>query len=455
MPNSLPFAWSALKAQARLGTSSHVSLALGIALLIGVLVASYMQASVGIDTMKLHESTAQRTEDIQQFETRLQEVQTIMRAYVTTRDAGYLKTLSESLGQIRDARTQIAADLAGTTEITAPELLPKADIAIADLTRIIEQIRAGNAITQERLDLNAALIRAHRIESNQVQSALLRLNVQRVQQSVDQFKLARIATVFLALAALTLLMIAIAQKQKKQALTEKIDALLRAENIKLEAQVQARTEELTQLATYLTTLQEREKHHLARELHDELGALLTAAKLDADWIERKLPPEIRASFTDRLNRLRQNLVSGITLKRRITNGLRPALLHDLGLVQALNALVEEFRQGGDIEVVLDLPEQAVDIAEDKALSLFRIVQEALTNIRKYSQARQARVRLYHDPHLTELCIEDDGIGFDPGSPKLARHGLAGMRHRVFTHGGQFDLAASPGAGVRILVTLPA
>lgn len=220
--------------------------------------------------------------------------------------------------------------------------------------------------------------------------------------------------------------------------------------------MRSRTEELTNLATYLTTVRETEKLDLAREMHDELGALLTAAKLDADWIERKLPSDAQTLVAQRLVRLRQSLASGITLKRRITNNLRPALLYDLGLIEALKALIEEFRQGEEkIDVVVALPESEPELSEDVSLSLFRIVQEAFTNIRKYAQARHVRVSLHVTAETIGLEVEDDGVGFDPASPKLARHGLAGIKHRVFTHGGQLDIRSAPDAGVTIRVTLPA
>jgi protein-histidine pros-kinase len=251
-----------------------------------------------------------------------------------------------------------------------------------------------------------------------------------------------------------LLVLAIAQKQKKQELLERIQHMLEAENERLERDVRLRTKELTNLATYLTEIRESEKQHLARELHDELGALLTAAKLDADWIERSLPPETRALVAQRMARLRQSLIGGITLKRRITNDLRPALLHDLGLIEALRALIEEFRRGEEIGIKADLPEAEPELSEAISLSLFRIVQEAFTNIRKYAQARHVGLSLRLTPTTIELTIEDDGVGFDLESPKVARHGLAGIKHRVFTHAGELDVRTAPGSGVTIRVVLP-
>ncbi|OYW38216.1 MAG: hypothetical protein B7Z35_07935 [Hydrogenophilales bacterium 12-61-10] len=185
-----------------------------------------------------------------------------------------------------------------------------------------------------------------------------------------------------------------------------------------------------------------ERAAIARELHDELGALLTAAKLDSDWIERKLPEETRALVAHRLARLRQSLASGIALKRRITNDLRPALLFDLGLIEALRVLAGEFNQGDELVLNLDLPENETQFAEDVALSVFRIVQEALTNIRKYAHAKQVDITLQIQAGVIDLTIKDDGVGFDTAQLKLGRHGLAGIKHRVFAHGGKLTIQSS-------------
>ncbi|MDO9635533.1 MAG: ATP-binding protein, partial [Thiobacillus sp.] len=124
------------------------------------------------------------------------------------------------------------------------------------------------------------------------------------------------------------------------------------------------------------------------------------------------------------------------------------------LTEALRALIEEFRNIDEVEVEVDLPEAEPELSEAVSLSLFRIVQEAFTNIRKYAQAHRVSVSLRTSARTIELTIEDDGIGFDPDSPRVARHGLAGIKHRVFTHGGKLDIRTAPGTGVTLHVSLP-
>ncbi len=436
--------------------STHLYLAVGMALLIGMLVASYMQASSGLDAMRQFGDTTRRANHLDRLNQLLLDAQAETRGFALTRDPLYLAAFRATVPQIHEAIRVIETDHKDNTESHAlPALLNHAHSAAARMELTTRHIADGAPLQKSWFDEGNMAMSAYRRQHALMKLALLTENLQNVRRSVNGFENARISTVLLAIASLLLLVLAISQKQKKQELRERIQDMLQAENERLEREVRIRTVELTNLATYLTDVREAEKLHLAREMHDELGALLTAAKLDADWIERKLPPESRELVAQRLARLRQSLTSGITLKRRITNDLRPALLYDLGLIEALKALIEEFRQGEETEVKVDLPEAEPELSEAVSLSLFRIVQEAFTNIRKYAHARHVSVSLRVTGASIELTIEDDGVGFDLDSPKLARHGLAGIKHRVFTHGGQLDIRTSPGAGVMIRATLPA
>lgn len=435
--------------------SMHVYLAVGMALVIGLLVASYMQASAGLDALKQFGITNQRADHLDRLYQLLVEAQSSIRGYALTHDQRYLDAYRANVPRIHDSLQTIRRDQHGAPSAAAADLLEDAQVLAARLEMTSRHVEGGAALDRGWFDQGSLAMDTYRRRHNLMKVDLFTGNLNNVEQSISGFENARVSSVALAVAALVLLILVINQKQRRQGLLEKIQRLLEAENERLESEVRKRTEELTNLATYLTEVREKEKLNLAREMHDELGALLTAAKLDADWIERKLPPDTQALVAQRLLRLRQNLISGITLKRRITNNLRPALLYDLGLIEALRALIDEFRQGEEIEVDVDLPETVSDLPDDVALSLFRIVQEALTNIRKYAHARHVRVSLRINPNTIELAVEDDGVGFDPGSPKLARHGLAGIKHRVFTHGGQLDIRAAPGAGVTIQAVLPA
>jgi protein-histidine pros-kinase len=195
-----------------------------------------------------------------------------------------------------------------------------------------------------------------------------------------------------------------------------------------------------------------ERARLARELHDELGALLTAAKMDASWLLRSLGATAGPDIQARFRRLIDTIGSGITIKRRIIDDLRPPLLQGLGLVEALRALTDELR--GEYQLALQLPASEPPCSEEQSLALFRIVQESLTNTRKYAHARHIEVGLALVDNMLHLWVGDDGVGFDPDSPQLSRHGLAGMQHRTQMFEGHFAVRSAPGQGTRIDARMP-
>lgn len=221
----------------------------------------------------------------------------------------------------------------------------------------------------------------------------------------------------------------------------------------LERQVAERTRELSSLSDFLQTHSEREKALLARELHDALGGILTPAKMDLAWLEGRLAdhPEYGA----RIKRLSALIDSGIDLKRRIIENLRPSLLDHLGLASALHWYVEEACRAAGIESRLMVSERLERLPADLEIALYRLVQESVNNIVKHAQARTLDLRLERADEGLELCIADDGVGIaDLEYAKRLSHGLAGMMHRVRSVGGSFDVRSQLGKGTRIDVFVP-
>lgn len=440
----------------RLRVSTQLYLAVGVATLIGALVASYMQASSGLDALQQFERVNKQVDTLDRLNRLLLEAETSTRGYLLTNDPRYLDPYGKAIPEIRSTIRALENDYAHDPDqhASATELIHIVRQAINTLETVSSHAQQGLPIDPEWLELDNVLMETYRFKHNVMKLKVLASNAQNVERSMRGFQNARVSTVLLAIVSLLLLLLTIVLGQRKQELQERINQLLFSKNEFLESEVAQRTEELTNLATYLTNVRETEKLNLARELHDELGALLTAAKLDADWVERTLPGEVREQVSSRMARLRKTLTSGINLKRRITNNLRPALLHDLGLLAALKSLADEFKRGNEIELRLSLPDTEPDLPETVSLSLFRIVQEAFTNIQNHSSAHHVNLTLLTHKMAIELVIEDDGFGFDLNSPKIARHGLSGIKHRVFTHGGKLDIHTAPGDGVRLRVILP-
>lgn len=227
--------------------------------------------------------------------------------------------------------------------------------------------------------------------------------------------------------------------------------LIQSERDSLEVRMQERTRELVELTRHLETTREDERSRLARELHDELGALLTAAKLDVARIRPKLQSAL-PDLMPRLNHLVETLNSGIALKRRIIEDLRPSTLAHLGLKAALDGLCQDHAERSGLPVhteIEDLP-----LSASSALTAYRLVQESLTNIGKYAKAGRIEVRMVIDDGFAHLSVRDDGVGFDPAQVGAQRHGLLGMRYRVQAESGRLQIHSARNQGTTIEAWLP-
>jgi signal transduction histidine kinase len=221
----------------------------------------------------------------------------------------------------------------------------------------------------------------------------------------------------------------------------------------LNRRVHERTRQLDSLASRLQEAAEAERSALARELHDELGALLTASKMDIAWVRGRLGKE-HAELQQKLTGVMQHLDQGIVAKRRIVEGLRPSTLSTFGLATAAGELAAQVAERAGWEVELDLPETEPQLPEDIEIALFRALQESLTNAAKYAQATRVRIRLSCQPHQCSLEIEDNGRGFCPGEIRSGAQGLFGMRQRTEARGGILHVSSAPGRGTLIRALLP-
>ncbi|NUZ05073.1 CHASE3 domain-containing protein [Piscinibacter koreensis] len=306
------------------------------------------------------------------------------------------------------------------------------ELLLTDIGR--EKMQSVQALTKQLLDVEAARIRTSR------DSVFRTLLLNRIG-----------VTAMTALSLLALFMYLRQSAALDRERTEQ-EEVIQNERDRLEAEVTARTIQLKELAQHLQTVREDERSRLARELHDELGALLTAAKLDAARLKSRLgatTPEV----AERLTHLNEALNGGIALKRRIIEDLRPSSLSNLGLVAALDILTREFGARSDIEMVCDLHPVHLDAPAE--LTIYRLIQEALTNVAKYAKASRVEIRLGPDANgNVHVSVRDDGVGFDPRTRRTSTHGLVGMRYRVEAEGGEMKLTSAPGQGTLIEAVLP-
>lgn len=214
------------------------------------------------------------------------------------------------------------------------------------------------------------------------------------------------------------------------------------------------------LTRRLFSLQEAERRNLARELHDELGQWLTAIQAEAGAICSGSGPEREPKIHASAQAIGKSAAEVQRVIRRILHRLRPSLLDALGLTESLQELAIEWRQHHpNIVCDLELDGNLGGLPESLNITLYRIVQEALTNVAHHAQASHARVWLRHvpgeasDPEHLLLTVQDDGEGMDSELP-LKGLGILGMRERVIASGGEFVSHSAPGQGVRIEIRLP-
>jgi signal transduction histidine kinase len=221
----------------------------------------------------------------------------------------------------------------------------------------------------------------------------------------------------------------------------------------LESQVAKSTLELSELSTYLQRVSERERSMLARELHDELGGLLIAIKMDLSQLKSQLDLS-EESIKTRWDRIQSTLSAGIDLKRRVIEQLRPSLLDNMGLVAALKWQVGEICAGANLKAVEHYPESEPEIVPDAAIAFFRVAQEALTNIVKHACATTVELALQVQDHRITLIVEDDGVGISQTNmQRMGSHGIAGMRHRLRSYDGDFVLERKEPQGTRVTVSV--
>ena len=278
------------------------------------------------------------------------------------------------------------------------------------------------------------------------------VNIARSQNAIYQTLLiSRIGIALLSLIGLLSMYLYLRQTAVLERQQQEQQSLLQLERDRLEVEVAHRTAELTELATHLQTAREDERHRLARNLHDDLGSLLTSAKLDAARIRSRISGSAPESL-DLLKHLVATLNDSIALGRRIIEDLRPSALGNLGLIATLEILLREFAAQSGAQVHLALEPVALPSASE--LIVYRVVQEAITNITKYAHASHVWVELDTLNGRAQISVRDDGQGFDTRAKPSSAYGLMGMRFRVEAAGGTLLLVSAPGGGCKVVAALP-
>jgi signal transduction histidine kinase len=223
--------------------------------------------------------------------------------------------------------------------------------------------------------------------------------------------------------------------------------------LRLESQSALAASELRRLSTQLRTTQEQERKSLARELHDQVGQMLTGLKMELATIA-KMHGDSNSEISFRIANAKGVAEQTLRIVRNIAMLLRPSMLDDLGLTPALTWLIKEISKSSGLDIRSDIDPEVDGLPDAYSTCIFRVVQEALTNAARHSKAAKVQVSLSLDRDLVKGAIVDDGSGFDPDSVKGKGSGLSSMSERIKELNGTVLLTAAPGRGVRIEFALP-
>lgn len=421
--------------------------------LIGINEAGHMRSQEAVVAMNEGQQTRNAVNRLLQS---MLDAETGQRGYLLTGNETYLEpydkavvTVQANLDELRNRYLKSPDDLQQFANLSR-EVSRK----LAEMELSLRLRRQGNEDAWKFI-LHTDVGKEHMQSIRKQAHALIDRSAQTVEDSrhqiVQSLMLSRIGIATVTAIGLLAFYMYLRQARTLQQISQREQDVLEHERERLEGLVRERTASLSELASHLQQVREDERGFLARELHDELGALLTSAKLDVARLKSKIDHQA-PDIAERLKHLNETLNSGIALKRRIIEDLRPSSLSNLGLTAALEILTREHAEGAGIEVETNL--EAVELTEATQLTVYRLVQEALTNISKYAKAKKVLVTVHGYPTHVAVQVRDDGAGFDPAGVGPTSHGLAGMRHRVEAAGGRLTITSSPDSGTLISAVLP-
>lgn len=225
-----------------------------------------------------------------------------------------------------------------------------------------------------------------------------------------------------------------------------------AERRLAEQRVRDSEEKLRALAVHLISVREEERAHIAREIHDELGQVLTGLKMDVAWLAKRLHDKALLEKTDSMCQLVDATIHTV---RKISTGLRPEVLDEMGLVAAIGWQATEFQKRTGVRCRTSLPAESTSFDRDLSTTTFRIFQEILTNVARHARATRVEVALSRTDDRLLLEVTDNGVGIPNGATSARTSlGLLGMQERALRLGGAVDISGSAGKGTRVSVSIP-
>jgi signal transduction histidine kinase len=429
-------------------------------LLIGFLFGLFFLAAAGQSRLNAANERAHnsqlRQQALSEFIALVTDAESGQRGYLLTGESSYLQPYTEAVEKVEAALDRVHEAYGGaddSREFQELRILTGRKLGeLEDTLALFKKRGSAPAVNVVRTDVGRRTMdEISKIVDSMRLTEALELSAATAQWQAD-FRLSRwvsaagvVLNIGLVLVA-TRLVYGDMRRRARQATN------LRDQKQELERQVDERTRELTALSTHLQGVSEQEKSALSRELHDELGGLLVAARMDLSWLQQRLPTS-DPSIEQRFKRIHESLSAGVDLKRRVVEELRPTLLDNMGLFAALRWQFKETCRRAGLKCTETIPDFEPKFNSDAAIGVFRIAQEALTNILKHAEAKSADLAIGIEGDTFVLRVSDDGKGIPPNRLQtITSHGLASMRHRIAALGGSWEVH-SPSTGGTIVTAL--
>lgn len=382
------------------------------------------------------------------------------QGYLLTGDSTYLEPVHRAEGQIDELSRQLAETYQGKDERVGVAIRQLGVAARSRMTQMEESAAlyrdegpfaalrlASSPSRQETMTTFRELAGITR----DYERALMDRSLERWERELMLAGRLNLATLLLGLVLAVIATKALARNARQRA---EAAAELQRQHDELKSQFDAQANELTGLARHLQHVQEEERARLSRGLHDELGGVLLAARMDVTWMQQHAAGD-DADVQKRLARLKQVLDQGIDLKRRVVEELRPTLLDTMGLLAALRWQSEETCRRADLRCTERFPDEEPKFNRAGAIALFRVVQEALANVAKHAKASEVEIALELTDRDVVVTVRDNGVGATPQAVNRPRsHGIAGLRHRVQVLGGRLDISGAPNRGTTLRARVP-
>ncbi len=422
--------------------------ALEVALLVALLIIGVNEYTYRSTTSMLRSGIALTDERISaaRLMQMLSDAESAQRGYLLTLDTAYLEPYNKAITELPRLRQKMMSFFELQNPLSSAQISEIMDLRISEIATTISLAESGAVLLA--LDIVRAGAGTKWMDNlrytidAELASAAARQSVVRV-SIYDALAINHAAVIFLTLSSFFAIYVYIRQvrlNEHQRATTEG----------KLNTAIENRTLELHKLTAHLQVVREAEKDHLARELHDQLGALLTVAKLELEGLRKRVVEA--PDLTVRVERVTSRINEVIVLKRRMVEDMRPSALSLLGLKSALQQHCSEIAAA--MNVTFHVHVEDVSLNANSELVIFRFVQESLTNVAKYSQAANVWVELVKNDSSIDISVRDDGVGFDTEKTRAGQHGLAGMRYRMDSLGGTMQVTSKPGHGATVTASIP-